>query len=147
MTIYSFRPSKHLMAHGNLIDFDQIMSRICINICECDKWQYMARDIKYRRIFYELWKMNPNNMKNTIHYRYILEVMWRTKEIQLMNCILRDEDLGARRQELLQMLVSIYVDNEMDDNDEFLETFRTHVLVADDERTWFDREIELALIM
>lgn len=87
----------------HIMNYKMIMGTIVMNIQQCKRRQLIDRDVKYRKLFYTLWRMNPPNLKSCSDY--ICMSLWKANEIHLLNHILRDPELKHRRSYFLNKLV------------------------------------------
>ncbi|XP_015112045.1 uncharacterized protein LOC107037806 [Diachasma alloeum] len=125
--------------HHDSLDYSPIISWIFRNVC--DQQQFLPRDVKYHRIFYELWKINPRNLKDSVDYHDDFNLLWGLREVGVINHILKDEELRGRRKEFLNRIAEIHGRGSTDVD--FLEEFMALVISSKEEREWFRGQIEL----
>lgn len=126
--------------HHDSLDYNRVVSRIFKNVCYHQ--QFLRRDVKYHKIFDEIWEINPRNLKSSIDYHDALNLLYGMKETVILNQILNDEELSDRRTELLRRIAEIHVCGEEDLD--FLQEFMTKVLKFEEERERFRSLITLA---
>ncbi|XP_015124947.1 uncharacterized protein LOC107046758 [Diachasma alloeum] len=123
-----------LLYHDS-IDYGPIFVGIFNNID--DLHQFIQYDVKYHRIFCEIWTMNPKNLKKSINDAEALGLLEKLKNVRLYNYILEDEELKGMRKTLLNKIM----DGWRSIDSHFEEEFIAKVLVSQEEREWFKYQI------
>lgn len=128
---------REAIRHHDSIDYYPLISHIIFNMSTCKEYEFIDVDVRHRRMFYEILKMNPKNFTSFINSEE-LESLWYLGDVQLLSRILRADDLKDRRKDLLKDLAMRCYPTEV--NRSFLSKFMSQVLISPEERDWFIRQ-------
>ncbi|XP_063990712.1 uncharacterized protein LOC135169554 [Diachasmimorpha longicaudata] len=126
---------KEALRHHNSIHYGPVFANIFINIDYLH--QFIQCETKYYRLFCEIWRMNPPNLRKSMNDIEALSMLEKLRNVRLYNFILGDQALLHRRKNLLSKIVNTWARADLNFEKEFIE----NVLISRTERQWFQSQV------